>query len=61
MVPTKDVAWHAGTGTSTPTVGIENEGFALDGAKWFTPKLYSRRPAQRYQAQRSGSAPIACM
>jgi hypothetical protein len=41
MVPTKDVAWQAGNWyVNTHSVGIENEGFALDGAQWFTPKLY---------------------
>ncbi|HEY2310154.1 MAG TPA: peptidoglycan recognition family protein [Gaiellaceae bacterium] len=41
MVPTKDVAWHAGNWyVNTHSVGIENEGFALDGGKWFTPRLY---------------------
>src|ERR1700759_474790 len=56
MVPTKDVAWHAGNWyVNTHAVGIENEGFALDGAKWFTPKLYhSLARLTRYQAQRFG-------
>jgi hypothetical protein len=56
MVPTKDVAWHAGNWyVNTHSVGIENEGFALDGAKWFTPKLYhSLARLTRYQAQRFG-------
>src|SRR5262249_50324379 len=32
MVPTKDVAWHAGNWyVNTHSVGVENEGFALDG------------------------------
>ena len=56
MVPTKDVAWHAGNWyVNTHSVGVENEGFALDGAKWFTPKLYSSLARlTRYQAQRFG-------
>jgi len=56
MVPTKDVAWHAGNWyVNTHSVGIENEGFALAGAKWFTPKLYhSLARLTRYQAQRFG-------
>jgi hypothetical protein len=56
MVPTKDVAWHAGNWyVNTHSVGIENEGFALDGAKWFTNKLYhSLARLTRYQARRFG-------
>ena len=56
MVPTKDVAWHAGNWyVNTHAVGIENEGFALDGAKWFTPQLYnSLARLTRFQAQRFG-------
>ena len=56
MVPTKDVAWHAGNWyVNTHSVGIENEGFALDGAKWFTPRLYhSLARLTRYQAERFG-------
>ena len=56
MVPTKDVAWHAGNWyVNTHSVGIENEGVALDGAQWFTPKLYhSLARLTRYQAKRFG-------
>jgi hypothetical protein len=56
MVPTKDVAWHAGNWyVNTHSVGIENEGFALELAQWFTPKLYdSLARLTRYQAQRYG-------
>lgn len=56
MVPTKDVAWHAGNWyVNTHSVGVENEGFALDGAKWFTNKLYhSLARLTRYQAKRFG-------
>jgi hypothetical protein len=56
MVPTKDVAWHAGNWyVNTHSVGIENEGFAIDGATWFTPRLYhSLARLTRYQAQRFG-------
>jgi hypothetical protein len=56
MVPTKDVAWHAGNWyVNTHAVGIENEGFALDLANWFTPDLYrSLALLTRYQAQRFG-------
>lgn len=56
MVPTKDVAWHAGNWyVNTHSVGIESEGFALAGAQWFTPKLYhSLARLTRYQAKRFG-------
>lgn len=56
MVPTKDVAWHAGNWyVNTHSVGIEDEGFALQGAQWFTPKLYrSLARLTRYQAKRFG-------
>jgi len=56
MVPTKDVAWHAGNWyVNTHSVGVENEGFALDLASWFTPRLYhSLARLTRYQAERYG-------
>src|SRR6266513_2667654 len=56
MVPTKDVAWHAGNWyVNTHSVGVENEGFALDLASWFTPRLYhSLARLTRYQAERFG-------
>jgi hypothetical protein len=42
MVPTKDVAWHAGNWwINSHAVGIENEGFATELSQWFTPQLYS--------------------
>jgi hypothetical protein len=54
MVPTKDVAWHAGNWyVNMHSVGIENEGFALQGG--FTEKLYrSLARLTRYQAKRFG-------
>jgi N-acetyl-anhydromuramyl-L-alanine amidase AmpD len=53
MVPTKDVAWHAGNWwVNSHSVGIENEGFATDGGS-FTPRLYSSLAAlTRYLAWR---------
>jgi hypothetical protein len=56
MVPTRDVAWHAGNWyVNMHAIGIENEGFALDGAKWFTPKPYhSLARLTRYEAKRFG-------
>jgi N-acetyl-anhydromuramyl-L-alanine amidase AmpD len=41
MVPDKDVAWHAGNWyVNMHAVGIEQEGFAVQGATWFTERLY---------------------
>jgi N-acetylmuramoyl-L-alanine amidase len=56
MVPTEDVAWHAGNWwVNMHSVGIENEGFATELAKWFTPRLYSSlAKLTRYQAERYG-------
>ena len=56
MVPTRDVAWHAGNWyVNTHAVGLENEGFALDLSHWFTPRLLdSLARLTRYQAQRFG-------
>ncbi len=41
MLPTKDVAWQAGNWyVNAHSVGIEQEGFAVKGATWFTERLY---------------------
>lgn len=41
MVHTKDIAWHAGNWfMNQHAVGIENEGYALKGATWYTPSEY---------------------
>jgi N-acetyl-anhydromuramyl-L-alanine amidase AmpD len=41
MVPTKDVAWQAGNWyINSHSVGIEQEGYAVQGATWFTERLY---------------------
>ena len=41
MVPDADVAWHAGNWyVNMHAVGIEQEGFAVQGATWFTERLY---------------------
>ncbi|HVX42576.1 MAG TPA: N-acetylmuramoyl-L-alanine amidase, partial [Mycobacteriales bacterium] len=41
MVRTKDVAWQAGNWyTNSHSIGIEQEGFAIKGATWFTEPLY---------------------
>jgi N-acetyl-anhydromuramyl-L-alanine amidase AmpD len=55
MVPTQNVAWQAGNWwVNTHSVGIENEGFALDGS-FFTDQLYhSLARLTRYEADRYG-------
>ena len=55
MVPTHDVAWQAGNWwINTHSVGIENEGFALDPS-YFTNRLYhSLARLTRYTADRYG-------
>lgn len=53
-VKTKDVAWHAGNWqTNMHSVGIEHEGFAAEGASWYSEPMY-RSSAQlvRYVAQK---------
>ncbi len=41
MVPTKNVAWQAGNWyINMHSVGIEQEGFAISGADWYTESLY---------------------
>lgn len=56
MVPTKDVAWHAGNWyVNTHAVGIENEGYAVTGASWYTEQEYrSTALLTRYLASRFG-------
>jgi hypothetical protein len=40
-VPDQDVAWHAGNWyVNTHSIGIEQEGYAISGATWFTESLY---------------------
>ncbi|HEY9292356.1 MAG TPA: peptidoglycan recognition family protein [Microlunatus sp.] len=40
-IPTKDVGWHAGNWyINQHSVGIEQEGFAAEGATWYTESLY---------------------
>lgn len=54
MVDNSDIAWHAGNWwLNTHSIGIENEGFALEGATWFTPRLYhSLASLVRYLAEK---------
>lgn len=41
MVPTKDIAFHAGNySTNLHSVGIEHEGFAAQGGSWYTEAQY---------------------
>ncbi|WP_410666860.1 N-acetylmuramoyl-L-alanine amidase [Amycolatopsis sp. cmx-4-68] len=41
MVPTKDVAWHAGNWTMNEhSIGIEHEGIAAQGGTWYTEQMY---------------------
>ncbi|HEX4701621.1 MAG TPA: peptidoglycan recognition family protein, partial [Pseudonocardiaceae bacterium] len=56
MVPTKDVAWHAGNWyVNMHSVGIEQVGFAVRGATWFTERMYQTTAALvRYLAARYG-------
>ena len=40
-VATKDVGWHAGNWyVNGHSIGLEHEGFAADGATWYTESLY---------------------
>ncbi|MCW3042424.1 MAG: putative secreted protein [Actinobacteria bacterium] len=54
VVPTKDVAWHAGNWyVNAESIGIEHEGIAVEGATWYTEALYrSSARLVRYLAER---------
>jgi N-acetylmuramoyl-L-alanine amidase len=56
MVPTKDVAWHAGNWyVNTHSIGIEQVGYAVQGATWFTEQLYrTTATLVRYLSARYG-------
>lgn len=56
MVPDSDVAWHAGNWyVNMHAVGIEQAGFAVQGATWFTERMYHTTAALvRYLAARYG-------
>ena len=46
MVQTKNIAWHAGNWyVNMHSIGIENEGYALQGATWYTPSEYQSSAA----------------
>ncbi|MBE9915117.1 N-acetylmuramoyl-L-alanine amidase [Paenibacillus donghaensis] len=41
MVKNKDVPWHAGNWYfNMHSIGVEHEGFAMEGATWFAERLY---------------------
>ncbi|MGP4016873.1 N-acetylmuramoyl-L-alanine amidase [Saccharopolyspora sp. 5N708] len=41
MVPTKDMAWHAGSwDRNMHSIGIEHEGWAAEGGTWYTEQMY---------------------
>lgn len=41
MVPDEDVAWHAGNWyINAHAIGIEQEGYAVQGATWYTQAMY---------------------
>jgi len=54
MVRNKDVAWQAGNWyVNSHSIGIEQEGFATEGPKWFTPEMYRSTAALvRYLADK---------
>jgi N-acetyl-anhydromuramyl-L-alanine amidase AmpD len=54
MVPTKDVAWHAGDWyVNMHSIGIEHEGFASTGSTWYTEAMYkSSAQLVRYLAKK---------
>jgi hypothetical protein len=54
MVPTGDIAWHAGNyDINMHAIGIEHEGIAVKGATWYTEEMYESSAALvRYLAQK---------
>ncbi|MFI5998443.1 N-acetylmuramoyl-L-alanine amidase [Streptomyces sp. NPDC051362] len=54
MVPTKDLAFHAGNySTNMHSLGIEHEGYAANGATWYTEAQYESTAALvKYLAER---------
>ncbi|RRR85370.1 N-acetylmuramoyl-L-alanine amidase [Streptomyces sp. RP5T] len=46
MVPTKDIAWHAGNKyVNDHSIGVEHEGYALDYGTWYTEQEYQSSAA----------------
>lgn len=56
MVPTKDIAFHAGNySTNLHSVGIEHDGYAAQGGTWYTETQYqATADLVMYLAQRFG-------
>ncbi|MEU9455272.1 N-acetylmuramoyl-L-alanine amidase [Streptomyces sp. NPDC048277] len=56
MVPTKDLAFHAGNySTNMHSIGIEHEGYAAHGATWYTEAQYeATAELVKYLADRFG-------
>ncbi|MCI3273561.1 N-acetylmuramoyl-L-alanine amidase [Streptomyces cylindrosporus] len=56
MVPTKDLAFHAGSySTNMHSIGIEHEGYAAHGATWYTEAQYeATADLVKYLAARFG-------
>ncbi|MEV7991302.1 N-acetylmuramoyl-L-alanine amidase [Streptomyces sp. NPDC086077] len=56
MVPTKDIAFHAGNySTNMHSIGIEHEGYAAQGATWYTEAQYeATAELVKYLAARFG-------
>ncbi len=56
QVPNEDIAWDTGNPAFYQhSVGIEQEGFAIDGATWYTPQMYHATAALvRYLTARYG-------
>ncbi|MGI8646709.1 MAG: N-acetylmuramoyl-L-alanine amidase [Mycobacteriales bacterium] len=56
MLPTKDVAWHsANANINRQSIGIEHEGYAAEGATWYTEAMYrSSAKLVRYLAKKYG-------
>jgi N-acetyl-anhydromuramyl-L-alanine amidase AmpD len=54
MIPTKDIAWDtANESVYQHSVGIEQEGYAVEGATWYTPQQYEATARLvRYLAKR---------
>ncbi|MFJ9346869.1 N-acetylmuramoyl-L-alanine amidase [Streptomyces sp. NPDC101237] len=56
MVPTKDLAFHAGNySTNMHSIGIEHEGYAAHGATWYTEAQYeATADLVKYLSERFG-------
>ena len=56
LIPTKDIAWDtANSSVYQHSIGIEQEGYAVEGATWYTPREYKATATLvRYLAKRFG-------